>query len=366
LKALALGHSCVMRTDGKMTVGILADDLTSAADGAGPFVMRGLSASIGRGQMPRRDMQVVAVDSGTRSMPARLAGERASALTARLSSRDILYKTVDSTLRGHVSLELEASFRASGRKTLVFAPAFPAAGRTTVDGIQLVDGVPVSETAYGRDPVHPALHSALADLVPASIERVVLLDAATQDELDAKVADQPAPEETLWVGSPGLAHALARRLAPVAGPVPAIGAATGAILVVVGTANRLSHRQAIGLDRAAGVTVLQSPDERDADPESVLREIADKALAILQTSAVAVLVATGGDTMEAILERLEVREFEVLQELEPGFPLGRFTDRSGRALLVAMKAGGFGDDDTLRRAIEHIRHSGQSASQGSP
>ncbi|RXT36397.1 hypothetical protein [Bradyrhizobium betae] len=43
------------------------------------------------------------------------------------------------------------------------------------------------------------------------------------------------------------------------------------------------------------------------------------------------------------------------QELEPGFPLGRASLEGGRELLIATKAGGFGDDNTLRRAIAQLR-----------
>jgi D-threonate/D-erythronate kinase len=118
-----------MRTNKQYTIGILADDLTSAADGAGPFVDRGLRAVIGRGCLPKEGATIVAVDSGSRSVAATQAAERAAELAAQLASRDVLYKTVDSTLRGHVTAELEAAFKASGRKMLVFAPAFPAAGR---------------------------------------------------------------------------------------------------------------------------------------------------------------------------------------------------------------------------------------------
>src|SRR5688572_18596170 len=166
-----------MRTNPQPSIAVLADDLTSAADGAAPFVARGLTASIGRGQLPRQASAVVAVDSGSRSATSSQAFERVARLTDRLASRDVLYKTVDSTLRGHIAQELEACFAASGRKSLVFAPAFPQAGRTTVGGIQFVDGVPVSDSAYGRDPVHPARYSALADLVPNSIKNVTLLNA---------------------------------------------------------------------------------------------------------------------------------------------------------------------------------------------
>jgi uncharacterized protein YgbK (DUF1537 family) len=41
-----------MRTNAALTVGILADDLTSAADRAAPCVARGLRASIGRPRLP--------------------------------------------------------------------------------------------------------------------------------------------------------------------------------------------------------------------------------------------------------------------------------------------------------------------------
>jgi uncharacterized protein YgbK (DUF1537 family) len=344
-----------MRTSRQSTVGILSDDLTSAADGAGPFVMRGMAASIGCGRLPLLERAVLAVDSGARSASAPEAAARVAALTAPLATRDILYKTVDSTLRGHVAVELEAAFKASGRRTIVFAPAFPAAGRTTVGGVQLVDGVPVAETVYGHDPVHPARYSALADLVPASMAQVVMLDASTQDELDAKVAAQPNPEAILWVGSPGMASALARRLAPVATPAEAPGLAAYDILIVIGSANPRSHRQAAALRGTAGVTLLHGPGERQDDAAAFLSRIADEAVARIRTSPTGAVIATGGDTMEAIMQRLDIREFEVLRELEPGFPLGRASLGGGRPLLLGMKAGGFGDDETLRRAVVQLR-----------
>lgn len=349
-----------MNTNYQPTIAILADDLTSAADGAAPFVARGLSAAIGRGQVPSQKAGVVAVDSGSRSATSTQAFERVARLTAQLAGRDILYKTVDSTLRGHVTQELEACFGASGRKSMVFAPAFPDAGRTTVDGIQLVDGIPVSESSYGRDPVHPARHSALADLVPVGMANVTLLDALTQEALDAQIAAIPEPESVLWVGSPGMATALARRFAPATTPVPSIAGISGDVLVVIGSANRRSHAQADQLQadqlyQAGGVMLLRAPTTREQDPAAVLRNIAQDAAGQLQDSRFSALIATGGDTMEAILDLLDVREFEILQELDPGFPLGRARLGDGRSLLLAMKAGGFGGDDALVRAVLRIR-----------
>lgn len=350
-----------MHTDFNHSVAILADDLTSAADGAAPFVARGRTAIVGRGRPPRQTGTVVAVDCASRSAIGGEAATRVADLTARLAGRDVIYKTVDSTLRGHVMAELEACFKASGRQTLVFAPAFPAAGRTTIGGIQLVDGVPVAESVYGRDPVHPARHSALADFVPACVKNAVLLDAVSQEELDSQIAALPDLASILWAGSPGMASALARRLVPAATPVASPPTMDGDILVVVGSANPRSHRQAERIAQMGGemrgLTLLRGPSESEDHPAAVLRRIATEAAQMLHQGSFDVLLATGGDTMEAILDRLDVREFEVLQELEPGFPLGRATWDNGRALLLAMKAGGFGDDDALRRAVAKLRRS---------
>ena len=349
-----------MRTDYQPNIAVLADDLTSAADGAAPFVSRGLTASIGRGQLPRQAAAVVAVDSGSRSATSSQAFERVARLTARLASRAVLYKTVDSTLRGHVAEELEACFTASGRKSLVFAPAFPQAGRTTVAGIQLVDGVPVSESAYGHDPVHPARYSALADLVPNCIKNVMLLDAVTQEELDSQIASIEDPESILWVGSPGMAVALARRFVPTETAPQLLDSISNDVLVVIGSANPRSHRQADLVREVSGVTLLRGPATRERDPAAVLRRIADDAARELQDPRYGALIATGGDTMEAVLDLLNVREFEILQELDPGFPLGRARLGDGRSLLLAMKAGGFGSDDAVERAVARIRGTTQT------
>jgi uncharacterized protein YgbK (DUF1537 family) len=343
-----------MRTDSRASIGILADDLTSAADGAGPFVAGGLRAWIGRGGLPAADSAVVAIDAGSRSMSPGEAAERIAIHASQLAGRDILFKTVDSTLRGHVRVELEAAFRASGRGRLVLAPAFPAAGRTTLGGVQFVDGAPVSETVYGRDPAHPARTSVIAELVAPAIGDAVILDAATQDELDSQIAALPDPKDILWAGSPGMALALARRVAPPSAPVTRLDAAAGEILVVIGTANPCSRRQAQQIGRTPGVTILSSPSVRRDDPAVVLRGIADAAAGKVRQASVQAVIATGGDTMDALLDRLEVRGFEVLGEFEPGFPVARAA-LNGRALLIAMKAGGFGDEFALSRAIESLR-----------
>lgn len=343
-----------MSPDDPARIAVLADDLTSAADGAGPFVSRGLAAVVGRQGVPAGQAQVRAVDVTSRSMNEGDAARQTAAAADQLRAAEVLYKTVDSTLRGHVRTEIAAALRGSGRQHLVFAPAFPEMRRTTVGGVQLVDGVPVDRSSYGRDPVHPARTAMLADLVPGEARHAILLDAQSQEDLDQQVAEIAQPEKILWVGSPGLARALARRFAPATQAAQAIPArCEGKLLVVVGSANELSHRQANLVRGRGDVTVLRASIGRNDHPAKVLAALTGNAAFALADGTFGALLATGGDTMSAILDRLGVRQFQLLGEIEPGFPIG-LAQFAGRRLLLGLKAGGFGSEDTLRRAADRL------------
>jgi D-threonate/D-erythronate kinase len=196
----------------------------------------------------------------------------------------------------------------------------------------------------------------VSDLRGASRRR--MLDAVTQEELDSQVASIEDPEAILWVGSPGMALALARRFVP---SVPAeatpssIDGISSDVLIVIGSANPRSHQQADQVRELSGVTLLRGPSVRESDPAAVLRRIAEDAAREFQNPRFGALIATGGDTMEAVLDLLDVHEFEILQELDPGFPLGRARLGGGRSFLLAMKAGGFGTNDALERAVARLR-----------
>ncbi|MEM8797056.1 MAG: four-carbon acid sugar kinase family protein [Pseudomonadota bacterium] len=340
-------------------VGILADDLTSAADGAGPFVRKGLQATVSRQHLPQsRETDVIAVDIATRSMSEHDAAARVKEITQELEGAQIVYKTVDSTLRGHVFAEVEAVIAGSQRKRLVFAPAFPDAGRITRDGFQFVDGVPVSESRYGSDPVHPARTSRLSDLVPSSVRDALLINAETQDELNAKIAVIPDPEDVVWIGSPGLAIALSQ-LVTSKSAQPSMPKVRSDILVVVGSTNAISSDQVGMVEEIVNVTVLRAPAER-ADPGETLAALTARAVSAIETGRYGAVIATGGDTMEAILNAIGVRSFDLTGEFEPGFPVG-LADYKGEPLVLGLKAGGFGSPDSLRRAVDHLTGSKEYA-----
>jgi uncharacterized protein YgbK (DUF1537 family) len=354
-------------------VGIVADDLTSAADAGGPLVEAGLDCWVGcAGHVPASG-SVRSVDTRSRSFDVEGAARATREAVEALDGAEVLLKTVDSTLRGHLRRELAAAAAASRRLRICFAPAFPQAGRTTVEGRQLVHGRPLLETSYADDPVHPARCERLADLVEPDLgavrsvharegwpriggERVLLVDADRQEELDEFVAEARGVEDWLWVGSPGLAQAWGARFARLTGRAQALQrqpapASPGRVLVAVGSLNRASRRQleaVRGLDPAT--VLLSTPDARGGDAAQHLAELVERAQSLAAEAPLSGLIATGGATMDAILEALGVTEFELLGEVEPGFPLGRAGD-----LRLALKAGGFGDDHALLRAVRILR-----------
>ena len=191
----------------------------------------------------------------------------------------ILYLKMDSTLRGNWARETACALRAAaairGQQPLaILAPAFPAAGRTMVGGLGLLNGVALKETETWRHagltrPTEPAAWLATEGLrvTLAGIDEVrlgpcrlaasfaersaagadaVLCDAQSEADLDAiagaALALAPKP---LCVGSAGLMRALAaaggRRPASPALPLPVTAA--GPVLIVVGSASEVSRGQ---------------------------------------------------------------------------------------------------------------------------
>ncbi len=260
---------------------VIADDLTGAADCGVACAGYGLRTMVALDDCGDADADVLAIDADTRAA----APEQAAARTARLvrahgGGREILvYKKLDSTLRGNVAVELAAALDArralagkDRRIVAVLAPAFPANGRTTVNGRLLVHGRPLEETElwqYERNepPASIArlldaaqLRSAVVDLntvrgdtlqdamiALARDADVLVCDAETDADLRMIAeASLVLGRETLWAGSAGLAYHLppAAGLVQMQAEVLRIPLATGSALFVIGSGSSASREQA--------------------------------------------------------------------------------------------------------------------------
>ncbi len=280
---------------------ILADDLSGAADCGVACVQAGLTATVTLGP-PIWGMtaDAISIDANTRALNADSAAERMQQLVQTYAHDPalLLFKKIDSTLRGNLSSELSAVLRAR-RITVpgavaIVAPAFPANGRTTVKGTHYVYGKPVHETetwkrenisgeAYIPDLLKPSglrcthldielVRSSRTAFVCAIYDAidftdVIVCDAATDEDLEAVVAAAAYfQDRVVWVGSAGLASHLPKATGLLRndkdkGEVASLPKTTGSVLFVMGTISLTTRQQVNALLSSSGIQCIVVPPE---------------------------------------------------------------------------------------------------------
>lgn len=360
-----------------MRAGIVADDLTGACDTGAVFAAHGLATVVllPETPLPASPPDVLVMDTESRGRPAAEARSRTREAMARLAAAGfaLLYKKVDSTLRGALAAELAGALEGGRARQAVLAPSLPAQRRALVDGALWIDGRPAAETPFARDPGFPATGaSALAllaaggvhpaGLVPllsvrrgpaavaarlARIPGCLVCDAETDADLvtlAAAVGEAPG----LLAGSAGFAAALAART-PGRPALPP--SARGPLLAVVGSAHPLARQQAARA-AACGVLILTPPPGTGSDRAATVRALAEAARQAIERLAPRTVLLTGGETAYSVCRALGARALALGGETEPGVAIGRLLDGPFDGLTVLTKAGGFGDPDTLVRLHE--------------
>jgi uncharacterized protein YgbK (DUF1537 family) len=371
--------------------GILADDLTGACDSGAPFAARGLVTIVllPEAPDPATAPDVLVLDTETRGRPPAEARGAVRDAAARLVAGQprLLYKKVDSTLRGPVGDELAGALDGAGLERVLLAPAFPGQRRTVIDGLLHVDGRPAGESAIAGDPAYPPTGASVAALVGASGPHPVLVvplatvrqgvaavtarldrcealgpgalvaDAETDDDL-AILARATAGRRILLAGSAGLASALTAHLVAEP-PRPATGLARP-LRVVAGSAHPTTRRQVERLRaRDPAAVLLDSPPAVPEDAEAraaAVRRLGEVARAALaRDGRPGTLVLTGGETAVAVCRALGASGLTLGGEPAPGLARATLLDGPHAGQTVITKAGGFGDPDTLVRLVEMAR-----------
>ncbi len=405
---------------------IIGDDFTGTLDAAAPFAAVevaviptpdaiALSAELARGT------RVIAVNANTRHLDAEKAAAVVFGLVSCACQADvrIVLKKTDSVLRGNVGAELAAARDALGAEVMHFAPAFPEAGRTTVGGMQYVDGVPVAESPLGHDPFEPVTCSRPADVValqtdvpticvpageacPEGFGGIAIYDADDDETMDAIASGLLAGEKSVCLaGCAGVAAGVAHALGIGAAPRAASSAACeGGLLVMCGSVNPVSvgqcaHARAAGapsflleegqkldlawLDAPEGqafladvraswdrepLTVIDGSVMADASGISVeeARSLVATNLGALMARVCegrthAKVLVMGGDVLLSFLTALGARSVRLRGEVITG--IVAFEVRlDGMTLDVISKSGGFGEEDLFVR-LAHMPHAGE-------
>jgi uncharacterized protein YgbK (DUF1537 family) len=358
-------------------VRIVADDLTGALDTAAPLIgVAGPMAVIWDKSAGTAARGSFALDTESRDREVPTAS-----LLAALRGADLAYKKIDSLLRGRTVDEIAACLESGEFASAVIAPAFPAQQRITRAGCQYWR--PTATAAW--QPVEVDLVAALRGRgLPirhaASAERIAgpgffLCDAMAEDDLGAIVrAGRALPGPLLWIGTAGLAQALAGPAAPSA-PVPL----PVPLLLVIGSHHPVTLAQVAQLAAHAPIEAMVTIRLDDTDPAGAVERLAaglaaygraalvfalpdgtgaevagplfDRimTLTIERVAPPGSLVVTGGATLFRLVRALEADALLVTGELLPGIALSRLDGGQWPGATVLSKSGAFGAPDLLVR-----------------
>ena len=409
---------------GRPVIGISADDLTGAADTAAALARPGHAIPVSLDGRPREEAgrRAFAVTTNTRACPPEVVYERAleSIRALKAAGAGMIYKKVDSNLRGNIGAELAAVAEAVVGPVL-FAPAFPARERTTVQGICLVCGTPVAETEMAQDPEAPVTESDVIALLrgqredletyacPLSVVRagpralrmsipergVLVIDAETDADLDlvseVALSFDPAPA---LAGSAGLAGALARRLwGPAASPrwpaerfghsLAVLASSSAMLATQVETAAKVgfatipfpcqrltredqplpelaqaiqSAVEELRAGRDAVVYATGALPLAERPVELVVEHLAHLAYVVAREAEPNGLLVGGGSTAQAVLEALGVEALGIDDEPIPGIAGGLIVGGQLAGRPVALKPGAAGAETAIVQLLDYLSH----------
>lgn len=177
---------------------------------------------------------------------------------------------------------MAAVLKASGRKQLPFLPAFPQMNRLTQNGVHYIDGAPVTESPFGKDPFEPVRHSAVASLIASQTDLpaksypalndhesapdeagILIFDAASVEDL-ARTGRQLAHRNLLAVsaGCAGFGAVLPELLGIEKGEPAKLPRLDSRLLIVCGSVNPITVAQMDWAQKAGFARLRLTPEQK--------------------------------------------------------------------------------------------------------
>jgi D-threonate/D-erythronate kinase len=374
-------------------IAVIADDLTGAAELGGLGLRYGLNVEINTKiiSQSKADLLVIAGDS--RSKNKEEAIEEMTGITSKVARFEptLIYKKVDSVLRGHVIDELSAQLKELKLNKALLVPANPALGRTIRNGTYYLNDEPIHLSSFSKDPEFAINSSNVLDMVraeghPVHVRKkedgllensIVIGEAVTSNDLKEWAAQ--IDDKTLLAGASGFFTAIldAIKANPRnANNVTASHFSSPALYVSGTTFSKKIEgiRKIKSNDGPVSYMppqIIASPNPTvDAynkwaeeimlllskhkkaiiaiDPETVPEK--ETALSLRTKTACAVekifdqiyireLVVEGGSTAAAIIKRLDFNSFFPVQEVSPGVIRMSVEDKDD--LFLTLKPGSY-------------------------
>ena len=373
----SISHRCV----------VIADDLTGACDSGLEFARVGLRTRILFDTIGTSEADVLVLSTDSRRMLAGAAFNHVNALVSELplDRAEVIFKKIDSTLRGNIFQECEAVRHAAHARGVVLAPALPSQGRVVENGILKVKDLTGSWSLdigqklreqgaeIKRVPVD-ALARCIADATSSS--PYFLCDAATDEDLSsiATLLWQGA-ERMIWIGSAGLAKPIANLLAkhcPTSNTEQDVGhvGTSNPVLACIGSDHPVTARQIAYLRQMHACDIFEIAS---ADMALVAASIAQNRHVLLiidmqkpepslvthcfeqiPLHALGGIFITGGDTAALVCAAANMHELWLFGQIQSGIARGYIKGGMLDGLPIATKSGGFGSKDSLAHSIDYL------------
>lgn len=156
-------------------IAVIADDFTGAAELAGISLRYGLSVSVHLDNAIDGDADVVIISTDSRSMQKAAAIYcTADAVEAiEMCQPSLLYKKIDSVLRGYVIDEVKVQMELSEKSKALILPANPFLQRTISNGEYFIDGKKITETSFADDPEFPVSSASVTTMLQDETVKVL-------------------------------------------------------------------------------------------------------------------------------------------------------------------------------------------------
>lgn len=391
---------------------IIADDFTGALDAGVQFSSLGAKTLVVTENdydiKKAEDLQVLIFDAETRHISPEAAYKTVYDIVLRAKNNNIpyIYKKTDSGLRGNIGSELAGAMDALGLEEMSFIPAFPAMKRVTRNGIHYIDGVPVAESMFGKDPFEPVKFSDVREIIASQTDKtgIHVYDAETDSEMIEIARHLGHKGLKLTAGCAGFAGVLAHFLG-YHGKSSEVPEMPEKLFMICGSVNPVTRSQVEyardngfkyvslsvkeklnpswpgspecintaekWLSEISGhnsILDANNPNEISKTNEyiskhnltpdevrlNISRSVTGAAKSIIDGGLDARLICVGGDTLLALMQAVGVHELVPMFEVEKGVVLTSFT-YNAKSYYIMTKSGGFGEKDLLVKLAEKIK-----------
>lgn len=385
---------------------LIADDFTGANDSGIKIVQRGYDASISLNCNEKFDSNINIIDTETRNLNKSQAYDIVDKTISNLENLSdylVIYKKVDSTLRGNIRSEYEAIYKYLNPQYVIFAPAHPNLGRTTKDGIQYVNGKRILDTEFSQDPEKPVTNDNIKNILADKMHHhyideirkdlnikpgINTFDCEIYDDL-LKIAQKSLEidQRVLFIGSAGLCDALFDELIIKKPVVDIVGSVSSqnkesieyckkmgvpvikiTLMDYVNNSYKNKVDQVICLlkenkdviivtskDRIDYIETLEYLRENNLKTDLILSKLLKSiSISLINEVDISGVFTSGGTTSIEFLKSIGATGTNLIDEIENGVIMNKIKGVSNDLYLVT-KAGAFGNKKTIYNSLNQIR-----------